>query len=304
MSRSATAGRTVGLASGRRARAALATALAGLASLGSLLGGCTSEQAFADLREENVALQERVVSLSQENSALRNAQGLSSGEFQRKEDLILTLQQTNRSMQDELARLQGEYRSLEERLMGVQLTSAVDPQTDRALRQLADAYPDLLGYDSATGMLRFTSDLTFGSGSDTVEPKAKEALRTLASVLTSVGMAYDVRVVGHTDSQQISDRNKARFPSNRHLSCARAIAVQRELSTLGVPAGRVLAAGWGEERPLVPNSPTGNTPQNRRVEIFLNQSTSGAGPMMQGSAVPVQTPATRPAASVREEIIK
>jgi hypothetical protein len=34
----------------------------------------------------------------------------------------------------------------------------------------------------------------------------------------------------------------------------------------------MMAAGWGEYRPAVTNTPSGNTPQNRRVEIFLVKS--------------------------------
>ena len=42
---------------------------------------------------------------------------------------------------------------------------ALDPATDQALRDLAAQYPDLVVYDPDRGMIRFTSDLTFGSGS-------------------------------------------------------------------------------------------------------------------------------------------
>ena len=46
---------------------------------------------------------------------------------------------------------------------------------------------------------------------------------------------------------------------------------------LGIAASKIEAAGWGEERPLVPNTSTGNTPANRRVEIYLGRSVGGAG---------------------------
>jgi len=42
-----------------------------------------------------------------------------------------------------------------------------------------------------------------------------------------------------------------------------------------VPPDKMMVAGWGEFRPAVPNSgPKGNTPQNRRVEIYLTRSTA------------------------------
>jgi len=45
--------------------------------------------------------------------------------------------------------------------------------------------------------------------------------------------------------------------------------VKSQLASLGIPADRILVAGWGEFKPAVPNSASGNTPQNRRVEIFF-----------------------------------
>ncbi len=43
-----------------------------------------------------------------------------------------------------------------------------------------------------------------------------------------------------------------------------------------LPHGQIGVAGWGEHGPMVPNSSTGNTRQNRRVEIYIRPST-GAG---------------------------
>ena len=60
-----------------------------------------------------------------------------------------------------------------------------------------------------------------------------------------------------------------KHPTNMHLSCHRAISVRKELMAMGVPADKMQAAGWGETRPYVPNTSSGNTPQNRRVEIYL-----------------------------------
>lgn len=58
--------------------------------------------------------------------------------------------------------------------------------------------------------------------------------------------------------------------------------------TLGIAASKIEAAGWGEERPLVPNAPNGNTPANRRVEIYLGRSVGGQGmgASPTGAAVP------------------
>jgi len=85
------------------------------------------------------------------------------------------------------------------------------------------------------------------------------------SILFAPGQA--VQVQGHTDDLPIST---ARFPSNWELSSARATSVLRYLEqTSGLPARKLVAQGYGEFRPLVPNSSMGNRAQNRRVELYV-----------------------------------
>ncbi len=169
-----------------------------------------------------------------------------------------------------------DYKTLGEGMSGLDF-GRVDPMTDRALASIANQYPDLIKYDASRGMLRFASDLTFDSGSASVKSNATAALDALSKVLTSSSaQAYEVVVEGHTDSQRISGQHLRSFPTNRHLSAQRAISVIDELHKMGVQDDRMLAAGWGEFKPAVPNTPSGNTPQNRRVEIFLAKASSNS----------------------------
>ncbi|MEL7049907.1 MAG: OmpA family protein, partial [Pseudomonadota bacterium] len=75
-----------------------------------------------------------------------------------------------------------------------------------------------------------------------------------------------LQVDGHTDAQPI---NTPEFPSNWELSAARALSVVKYLITRGVPAKRLVAAGYGEFAPL----DAGETPdalrRNRRIELKL-----------------------------------
>jgi chemotaxis protein MotB len=77
---------------------------------------------------------------------------------------------------------------------------------------------------------------------------------------------WALQVDGHTDSQPIAT---AQFPSNWELSTARAISVVRYLVSRGVPAERLVAAGYGEFAPIE----SGNDPEamrkNRRIELKL-----------------------------------
>ncbi|MFA6046954.1 MAG: OmpA family protein, partial [Phycisphaerales bacterium] len=164
----------------------------------------------------------------------------------------------------------------------------LDADTDQALTALAAQFPDLIKYDSARGMLRFAADLTFDSGSDVVKEDAKRAIAALGQILNNSSAAgYDVYIEGHTDSQRISANTAKRHPTNRHLSAHRAISVIEDLAKIGVKPGRMLAAGWGEWRPAVPNSASGNTPANRRVEIFLVKSSAGTM-MLDESQIPAE----------------
>jgi chemotaxis protein MotB len=251
-------------------RAGLALVVAGLG-----LGGCASQQAMDQLRDANNSLTERNNDLQRQVQELQTENGLLQRQRNASESTLAELTRVNDQLKRELAAAGIDLKDLQHRLSGLQL-SPVDPETDRALAALAAQYPDLIKYDSAKGMLRFASDLTFASGQDAVQASARSSLEALAKILNSGAAAqYEVLIVGHTDAQAISAGTAKMHPTNVHLSAHRAISVRRELQGMGVPADKMMVAGWGEYRPLVPNSgPKGNTPQNRRVEIFLTRPTN------------------------------
>lgn len=270
--------------------------------LGGLVG-CASEQALSDIREENRALNERVQRLNSENVQYQSAASVQQNELLRQEQTISELNQANQHLTRQITDMGGQLNALDERLMNVKVSS-LNPGTDQALRQLALNYPSLLSYDADSGMIRFASDFTFDSGSDVVKPEALEALRTLSRVLMTDASIYDIQVVGHTDSQQISEKSRKNHATNRHLSCHRAISVSNALASAGVQSTRIRAGGWGEYRPLVPNADNGNTPQNRRVEIFLTPSTASIYSNVPTNRTTITPPTNRPVTQVPEEIVK
>ncbi len=240
---------------------------------GAALTGCVSQEEYDKLWETNRSLQNRNQELQNDLSDFRSR-------YQTLTGAGTDAQRTIGALQDENARLRGQLVSASQTLAGLEDRLAnmevgrLDPATDLALSQLASQYPDLIKYDSERGMLRFASDLTFRSGSDEVQSPAMESLGALASILqTSEAGSYDVKIVGHTDAERISSRTAQRHPTNMHLSAHRAISVRRALGESGVAWQRMYAAGWGQYRPTVANTASGNTPANRRVEIFLVPST-------------------------------
>ncbi len=269
-----------------------------LLAAGLGLTGCASQQNYDQLLDANRSLKERNEELLRQNQEMTNENALLQKQRGANESALTELTKMNDALKKQLADAGVDLTELNKRLMGLSLTK-LDPETDRALTALADQYPDMIKYDSAKGMLRFASDLTFNSGDDAVQESAKASLSALAKILNSTAAsAYDIFIVGHTDAQPISGRTAPRHPTNMHLSAHRAISVRSALASMGVPADKMEVAGWGEFRPAVPNSgPKGNTPQNRRVEIFLTRSTNS----MENASAPSKSKTEKPEASVTRE---
>ncbi|MER3475088.1 MAG: chemotaxis protein MotB [Armatimonadota bacterium] len=112
----------------------------------------------------------------------------------------------------------------------------------------------------------------FDLGSAELKPSAKQVLDRVAEVLRAV--PNPVLIEGHTDNLPI---RTAQYPSNWELSAARAARVLRYLVQKGgIPAERLIAVGYADTRPLVPNSSPANRAQNRRVDIAVLKTSQNA----------------------------
>jgi len=245
-----------------------------LIAAAGLTTGCVSQQEYDKLYETNLSLRSQnqeltniVGSAESTNTQLQGSAGDAQG-------VISRLQTENSTLRGALASSQSSFINLEDRMNSLQIVH-LDAATDRALSDLASQYPGIINYDADHGMLRFVSDMTFGSGSDSVQASAGDSLKKLADVLNSGSAGqYDIQIVGHTDNERPSANTKKRHPSNMHLSAHRAIAVRSALGQSGVDWNRMSVTGWGENRPLVSNNKGKGTKANRRVEIFLVPSTN------------------------------
>lgn len=109
--------------------------------------------------------------------------------------------------------------------------------------------------------------LLFKSGSDVVDPKGKEALKTLALVLTST---KDINVIieGHTDNVPIKTKL---YKDNWDLSTARATAIVRILTKdNGFDEKRITASGRSQFHPILANETDEGRAGNRRTEVILS----------------------------------
>jgi outer membrane protein OmpA-like peptidoglycan-associated protein len=101
--------------------------------------------------------------------------------------------------------------------------------------------------------------ITFETGKTEITP---ESALVLKQVLKTLELHKDivVQISGHTDDVGSN-------ASNKRLSEARANAVRAWLLSKGIQGYRVIAAGYGEELPRVPNTSPENRRLNRRIEF-------------------------------------
>ncbi len=120
----------------------------------------------------------------------------------------------------------------------------------------------------------FQSEVFFDTGQAQLLPEGRAELDKLASALIDLDkqipaeIAWVLRVDGHTDIRPI---NSPQFKSNWELSSARAISVVQYLVSLGVPAQRLVAAGFAEFQPLDPEKTEEAFRRNRRIELKLTE---------------------------------
>ncbi len=144
------------------------------------------------------------------------------------------------------------------------------PELGRQIAEVSRRYPHLQ-FDAETGISKLDTDILFDVGGAVLKPGAEQVLDELARVLRSP-MAGDLKIMiaGHTDDQSIVGHStREKYPSNFHLSTARALAVADWLKRAGVPEQRLAVAGFGSHQPIAPNATAAERQKNRRVEILI-----------------------------------
>jgi type VI secretion system protein ImpK len=120
--------------------------------------------------------------------------------------------------------------------------------------------------DHATPIVPIRNRGLFASGSATVAQNYYRLLERIGEALKAE--KGPVQVVGYTDDQPI---HTVQFPSNFHLSAARAEAARVIIvKALGDP-GRVKAEGRADADPIAPNTTPEGRDQNRRIEVVLRR---------------------------------
>ena len=244
------------------ARAADATAKA-TRNAGDLEGKLAAAQDDVAQRDAKLAeAQSTVDQLNQQLLALRQqlaqiAAALDASEAKSKEqqvqiaDLGKRLNSALASKVEELARYRSEFFG--------RLREALGDRPD--IRVVGDRFV-------------FQSEVLFSPASADLSDNAKKQLLPVAQALKEISakippdLNWVMRVDGHTDKRPIAT---VQFPSNWELSTARAISVVRIFIDQGIPATRLVAAGFGENQPLDTRDGEDAYRRNRRIELKLTE---------------------------------
>jgi chemotaxis protein MotB len=121
----------------------------------------------------------------------------------------------------------------------------------------------------------FQSEVLFSSGSAELNEAGQAEMAKLATALLDLAkeipseINWVLRVDGHTDNVPLS--GSGRYRDNWELSSARATSVVKFLMSNGVPANRLVAAGFGEYQPIAEGDSEQARRQNRRIELKLTE---------------------------------
>lgn len=102
-------------------------------------------------------------------------------------------------------------------------------------------------------------NINFDTDKSTLQPDGQKAVDEILSLLKD-NSSLKIAIEGHTDNAGTAARNKT-------LSSERANTILKSLTSRGIAASRLTAAGFGAERPLVANDSEVNMARNRRVEL-------------------------------------
>lgn len=138
----------------------------------------------------------------------------------------------------------------------------VEPRRDVSTQILLYKRPKTPNVVVTATEVKLKKEVHFLHGSAEILPDSMAILEEAADVLRAHPELTNIEVQGHTD-----DSGTPEF--NQKLSTDRANAVRDVFIRNGVEASRLSAHGYGQEKPLVPNTSPKNRAKNRRVQLVI-----------------------------------
>ncbi len=104
-------------------------------------------------------------------------------------------------------------------------------------------------------------NIFFATGSSKLLARSYKSLKDVAQIMKD-NPTYKIDVDGHTD-------NTGGAELNQKLSESRANSVKQYLIENGIDESRIVATGYGEDKPIADNKTSAGRAKNRRVEMRL-----------------------------------
>ena len=157
---------------------------------------------------------------------------------------------------------------------------AEEDESSVELKQLQQMESDINGYIDENNLaeklgmeltdegllITMQNEIFFDSGSAEVKADGEEVAKEVAKLLYT-DPPHQVVVAGHADDRPISS---AEYASNWELSVARAVNFMKILlENEDLDPTLFSAKGYGEYKPIVPNTSEENRAKNRRVEVLI-----------------------------------
>ncbi len=258
-------------------------------------GGCfVSESAYLKKTDEADGLTKELTDLrlasrklGQENSALRtrltglteHAENLTADKKQLESILKAksdTLSKNINDLRQQVAEMKVENGKLNDDLSELQKTK------ENGMKELNGIYEQLLSdmkneiaqgqvtIAELKGSLTVTvqADVLFDPENAEIRPEGRQLLdKTIVTLKNAAGR--NIRVEGHTDSDQSTGTTSRTFPTSWELSAARAIRVTRYFQDQGIEPLRLSATAFAEYQPVTGNETADDRSRNRRINIIL-----------------------------------
>ncbi len=138
------------------------------------------------------------------------------------------------------------------------------------------------------GQVKIIQQVKFKTGSAEILRESDPILIAVATIMKEHPEITKIRVEGHTD-------NRGAAAMNKDLSNRRAGSVVKWLTTYGIAAKRLVAKGFGLERPIDTNETDEGRQNNRRVEFHIEATDPALAGKPQEPAKPGTPPAPAPA---------
>jgi flagellar motor protein MotB len=256
-----------------------------MSSLNDELAAWESEKAIERLAEEQAAhrilvteLRRNIIEIEEEMA--REEEGET---IERLAEEQAAHSEEVRGLREELAAIQKELADREARNRAVAPVPAEPPrkspvpeeeQPRREAGATVPEEPPAHRYRVVTGaggegeVIAILGGGVFPSGGKT---PSKELLRAILQLLPAIVVSPKSLIVveGHADSTPTRAGGEGTFADNKALSLQRAEAIARLLEEEGIDPSRLAVAGYGDTRPLAPNTSEDGRAENRRVEVRL-----------------------------------